>query len=261
MLNLVYYLGILACGIQGSKKAIEQHYNILHIIICALLASFAGGFIRDILVLNTYPAAFELDSIPDILLAMCSILVYTKSKHKDLWLSFSKLSDSIALSQFIVRGFDRAISKNASSFATYTSGVVTAIGGGVISSLYANKSIEEICISNLSYWLITLNASSVYALLRNIGIGVFASQIILLSYTCVAVSLCNSNGNTQMKSYIPRTIHCIKQNLNDQPYMYIIPHYIWQILYRLHDVQQHNYNMQYYSSKKMVYTLHRIRQM
>lgn len=261
MLNLVYYLGILACGIQGSRKAIEQHYNILHIIVCALLASFAGGFIRDTLILNTHPAVLELDSMLDILLAMCSALVYEKSKHKELWFSFAKLSDSMALSQFVVRGVDRAISQNASSCDAFISGVATALGGGVISSLYACKSMEDICFSSLTYWSITLNASSVYLFFRTIGIGASDSQIILLAYTTVSVSMCNSNGKFLAKSYITRTIHCLKQNLNDHSYMYFIPYYTWHTLYRLHDEQQYIYNMQYYSSKKIVYMLHRIRQM
>ncbi len=261
MLNLVYYMGILACGIQGARKAIGQHYDILHVLFCALLASFAGGFLRDTIVLCTYPAIFELESMLDILLALCSALVYEKTKHKNFLLSFSILADSIGLSQFIVRGVDRAISINASSFIVFSSGIVTALGGGTISSLYTCKSIEEIIFSSLPYWFVTSGGTFIYTFLWSIGAEPVYSQIILLAYTTATATLCNANGRHLIQCYIQKTICCLKQRFNCQSNIYITPFYRWHFLYRLHDEQQDSYNMQYYSSKKIVYMFRRIRQM
>ena len=73
-LSFIYYLGIIACGIQGSKKSCQQYKELC--LPASFLAAMGGGMIRDLLILFVFPAAFTVSCILDDAVAICAGLIY-----------------------------------------------------------------------------------------------------------------------------------------------------------------------------------------
>lgn len=83
ILTIIYYSGIAACGILGAAKYnYKSKSNKISTLICGYLCGFAGGIIRDVLFLSTFPIAFTSQCAIDIFIALIAAIIYEHTNKK-----------------------------------------------------------------------------------------------------------------------------------------------------------------------------------
>lgn len=190
LLSAIYYFGIMACGIQGSKKAQR------HAFLCcpaSFLAALGGGMLRDLFILFVFPAALTKDSIPDIIFALCagtlSYILSQKNAYMEALNHITCIADAFGLGTFIAMGVDRAIQFGASYSIAFICGIITALGGGILSSLLCNHSIYEVLTTSIGYRVTTIIGAFMYILCLYNGIDQATAQYWLILYTALFVLL------------------------------------------------------------------------
>lgn len=270
ILTAIYYAGIASCGIQGAEKLTHHlQRNSIARMICAFLSGFAGGLIRDVIILHVYPAAFTVGCLPDIITALFAAKLYVKAKEKKYIQWFSILADSAGLAQFISIGVNKAAIISDDISIQLICGIITALGGGIISSLFCGDSLSKILSKNLPYRLLTVIGTIIYIYWINTGIDIVTAQGILVLYTSISISLCNRTIHTHLMDYVIRAIFnpqnlysiysiSIQSIKNMLPPLRISTCHISQT----QNEYKINYNFYlYFSSRSIVLRLHRIRQM
>lgn len=213
-LMLIYYSGIASCGIQGAEKAQKSNKNIVLSLITAFLSAFGGGIIRDIVILKVKPAVLSLSTLPDISIALIFAIIYLKtSKSKKAHNSinlFAVFTDILGLAQFISIGVDRALIFNSDINIAFICGITTALGGGIISSLFCGKGIQKILMSNFKYNLNTIIGTSFYIFMLNTNVPCVKAQLILVLYTSISNLSINEKIKEIIKKYYMTRSHIIK---------------------------------------------------
>lgn len=222
MFMLIYFAGIAACGIQGAQKAKSNIAHLPHPTIVEFCSAFGGGLIRDIFLLNVYPAAFTVGCIPDIITALVAGTIYlwlqkNKGIHKSL-LHLIVVADACGLGTFIAIGADKAISLGASPSTVFLCSVATSIGGGILSALLCNISMSVVLGTNMMYRFVAVIGSILYPLwVKNTGKNV--AHVIIIVYTSVAALACNLS----VRAYIAKgVLQCSFPLLIDMHWMIII---------------------------------------
>lgn len=267
LLMLIYYAGISSCGIQGSEKAQHMLPNIKNLLISSFLASFGGGLIRDIFLLHTYPVVFTLNCTPAIVIALLSGIIYISMPNQKIIMWFSLFADAAGLGQFISIGVDKALNMGVNNIITFLCGVITALGGGVMSSLFCGILTQKALSKNIPYYFWTFLGTYLYIVLINYGIKQFTAQIVIVMYTSITIISCNQRIRSKIKKYVMKTISIILQSVVIYPstklWQMVIPilkvcHY--STLKRHQNIHQETVHIPFQYRQKIL-LLHRIRQM
>ena len=211
ILNIIYYIGIASCGMQGAKIAIQKQLNIYQLLLCSFFSAFAGGLLRDMCLLNTYPIVFSISCVPDILIALSSALLYQQKlcskKNIDL---FIILTDSVGLAQFITIGVDRSLSLKDSYELAAISGICTSLGGGFVSNSFTNERFFKAIFSNMLYKLIDIVGTVMYVILKKNNIDQIYAQSIIVLFTLVFETLTNPTIINELKSLATKMLNSSK---------------------------------------------------
>lgn len=206
MLKMAYYFAIVACGMMGAKKSFQKSEFLY--LPASFLAALGGGMFRDLLVLHVFPAAFTTDCIPDITVALCSGIAYHMLSQKralqNFFEDFIVLADALGLGTFVFMGIDRSYAFGASPFTAFCCGIITALGGGVLSSLLCGQSIHNVLTVDITYRLITCSSAFLYTYFRAKDINQITAQYIIVLYTYASVLFLNHNHIPKLvKIYTP----------------------------------------------------------
>lgn len=203
LLSIIYYLGILACSIQGSQKTYKHH-----MLLCfpaSFLASLGGGLCRDLFILLVFPVAFTKSSLPEIAIAICSSffcrICQQKYAIQNILKPFVTLTDALGLGTFIAIGIDRALESGTSPIVALCSGIITALGGGILSSLLCGQPIYKILSTNISYRIITILGAIIYIYSLTNGIDKTVAQYGLILYTLTFVMISHYDLKTIFIKY------------------------------------------------------------
>lgn len=265
LLTLIYLVGISSCGMQGEDKTKNKQFTCTKIVICILLACFAGGLVRDIFFLHTHPAILKISSLPDITIALVSAYVYRYNKSNFLFY-FLIWADSLGLAQFIAIGVDKAINMDSSIFTTFLCGIVTALGGGIVSSIFCHESIKKTLSSNISYRLSAVIGTIIYMYCRYKEINHFISQYLLVCYT---VSVSNKYSRNIFGKSLIKHLCILKKSfktcslISQYENIIYLPHYVKPLFFLPYDMYRYN-NKRLdinYSKRKFICRFHRILQM
>lgn len=218
ILKLIYYLGLASCGMQGIQKNYNKHSNALIQHLCdfisSFLAAFGGGLLRDGVMLHTYPAVFTKDGFQDVLIALSSALFYSKTLYKKRYMELLIiLTDAISLAQFTTIGIDRALLFKENYAFAVLCGIITSLGGGILSSIFTGESIKKIIQSNFIYRLIDIVGAIIYVILLKKGIDQIFSQVVVVLYTFFLIIICNSLIHEFLKKFITEIV-CITSKCN-----------------------------------------------
>lgn len=264
--TLIYFLGLLSCTAQGIYKAADKCSCAQSCYASAFLSSFAGGLIRDIMILHVYPVIFTSDCIPDIMVVVISIFLCTRYFHNQKQVkSFVTFTDCIGMARFLVIGVDRALSIKNNYALAILSGVCTSMGGGIVTSLiFSGESIRQIMLANLSYRLFSVLGTVLYATLIKSAADPIDAQIAMIIYTLCTLPICGNLG--PLKKRGARALH-IAQNKNTYAnwdclstivLLYSRSRQFYSKLPSVTDVSNH---FKIHNSKRIIYLYHRIRQM
>ena len=160
LFNFLYYIGILTCALQGTEKATEKAKYFT--VVIAYIASMGGGLLRDIFVLRTSPVAFTVECIPEAIICILAAYYINSIKYLSLYYILLDICDAIGVGCFIVVGIDRAISFGAQQSFALVSGLLTALGGGITSSLICGSSFKKLFANNNQYRVIVAVGNIAY---------------------------------------------------------------------------------------------------
>lgn len=130
-------LGVFFFGVSGSLLAARRGFDIVGSLLLAGLTGIGGGIVRD-LVLGVVPTAFEnpFYFIPPTLAAL---LVYFVAPGVQRLMRPLLVFDAAGLALFCTSGTIKALEAGMNPFAATLLGVTTAVGGGLLRDVVANK--------------------------------------------------------------------------------------------------------------------------
>lgn len=268
----IYYAGIASCGMQGAKKSMGSLNLVVILIISPLLTSFGGGFVRDTSFLSVFPVVFTPGCIPDILDALFAAFIYLKIQNvrnlqKKSYMQktmkwFIDVTDASSLGAFISMGAEKSIMMDADPSTTLCCGIVTSLGGGVLSSVFCGIPVWNVLSSNVLYHVIAILGSTIYTFWRYAGIKHSVAQYAIVFYTTVSVLACNQ----MVKQWIKKFLESFSRS-EFICYILFIPYKTemikppcMQIIYYLHSTYKVTYTG-YTEIRRRVILFHRILQM
>lgn len=131
-------VGIAAFALSGALVAVRKPLDIFGVLVLAGATGLGGGFLRDVLIGATPPAA--LQDWRYLLVPMLAGLVAFRF-HPALGRVERKIAvfDAAGMGLFCVTGAVKALDFGLEPVAAALMGMVTAIGGGVIRDLLAGR--------------------------------------------------------------------------------------------------------------------------
>jgi uncharacterized membrane protein YeiH len=139
VIRILDLFGTMAFAVTGAFKAIEYKSDIAGIIILSTITGVAGGVIRDITFGKLPPTAVVNPLYITITLSTAIVIFFlypSLKRHSDLFLKF----DAIGLGVFTIIGSIFAYNMFGLNFlAMSISGVLTAIGGGILRDVFVNE--------------------------------------------------------------------------------------------------------------------------
>lgn len=152
-LTVLSYIGVIAFAVSGAMVAIRSEVDLFGVVFLAVITSFGGGLMRDI-VLNRYPypALFEMkyEFICSVVTAL--IVFFLAAFFKESYLkrermveNINNVLDSIGISAFAVTGTQFSLETmhlnraGQMPFVAIVMGMITCIGGGLIRDVILGK--------------------------------------------------------------------------------------------------------------------------
>ena len=159
-------VGIFVFAVTGALVAVRKHLDLFAALVLGGVTGLGGGFVRDLLIGATPPAA--LADWRDLLVPVAAGLL-TFGFHPTIGRleRLVTLLDAFGLALFCVTGALKALEYGLSPVPAALMGLVTAIGGGIARDLLANR-VPEVFRGEL-YAIPALAGSVVVVVLDGLG--------------------------------------------------------------------------------------------
>lgn len=142
----IEYVGSIAFAASGALIGIKKHMDLFGVMVLGLTTATAGGVLRD-LILGVSPPMMFKNPIYAIIAMITALIIFLKpvrnllhtdSKAYDRVMFFA---DTLGLAIFVVVGVRnaRAAMPTAGVFLQVFTGVVSAVGGGVLRDVMAQE--------------------------------------------------------------------------------------------------------------------------
>lgn len=139
--ELIYALdlfGTVVFAVTGAVKGVRQRLDFLGVVVFAVIVGCAGGMTRDAL-LGLSPVGAFSDSNYVFLSALAGVVVFfTAPKFVGRWRVILHC-DAIGLGVFTALGAQKAASMGLDGIAIVLSGVIGAVGGGVLRDVFSKE--------------------------------------------------------------------------------------------------------------------------
>ena len=154
-LFLFEMLGTIAFAASGAVLGVRKGLDVFGVCFLGLTTACGGGMVRDVLLGNTPPAAFQNPTASAVAVVTSLIMFLSGVRHllmgnQRRYDLFMLLMDSAGLGIFTVMGV-RVVwgcVAEPSLYLLVFVGVVTGVGGGVLRDIFVNKK-PEIFVSNI----------------------------------------------------------------------------------------------------------------
>lgn len=135
---LLDLLGVFFFAVSGSLLAARKGFDLVGSLLLGSLVGLGGGVIRDLILDAGPPAAFgnQLYLIPPVTAAA---LVYFTVRHVRRSGRLLLVFDAGGLALFCITGALKALDSGMNPVASILLGVTTAVGGGILRDITANK--------------------------------------------------------------------------------------------------------------------------
>ena len=138
-MDWLFLVGTAAFSVSGYLIGVKKRFDLLGVLIVALLTAIGGGVIRDIL-LNRIPVIF-FDASSVWVITATLLVSWAMSLHKVYGVGMYRVfivADSIGLIAFSLAGAELGIHYGLNFFGVLFVGFVTAIGGGIVRDMMVN---------------------------------------------------------------------------------------------------------------------------
>ncbi len=138
MYFILEILGTIAFAISGAMVGIEKKMDILGVVVLGITTAVGGGIIRDIIIGEIPPAAFQ-KPVYVVVAIVVSIAVFVPAVNKRIDINHPILIviDAIGLGVFTALGVRAGLPYN--TFLQVFLGTVTGVGGGVLRDMFATE--------------------------------------------------------------------------------------------------------------------------
>lgn len=201
---LLDLLGVFFFAVSGSLLAARRDFDIVGSIMLASLVGLGGGVIRDLVVDQGPPNAFQqpLYIIPPVLATLAVYLhVFGVRRLRRTLMLF----DAGGLALFCVTGTLTALESGMGTIPSALLGLTTAVGGGVMRDTVANE-IPQVFNPRGVYAIGAMAGAALTALLWQLGALnpvtgtvvaalVFATRVLSLRYAWTVPLASGRNGS------------------------------------------------------------------
>lgn len=177
-------------------------------------------------------------------------------------LQLTVVADACGLGTFIAIGVDKAIGLEVPILTVFLCGVITSLGGGVLSSVLCGVKLKTVLTTNVLYRLTAVIGSIFYPFWVKVA-GTGAAHVVIVIYTSIAALACNQD----IRAYVAKAMLTLPKLSSFNSY--------WMSLIIITIKVQHNHTVgsKYIPQilhqcttylprrKEIVLALHRIRQM
>ena len=182
-------LGTIAFSISGAIEAMKKEMDMLGVLVLGLVTAVGGGILRDILMGELPPAAFQnprnaLIAIGAALAAFVVGALLSKQKkelHSRIWNHTLLISDAVGLGAFTVIGI-RYVQEELgyeNPVLLMFVGVVTGVGGGVMRDVFAGN--VPFIFRKHVYATASIAGTVIYLCLEKTGYADLAAAVSLLT--------------------------------------------------------------------------------
>ena len=143
------YFDVLATFLwaaSGAVLAARRGYDLTGIFAIALVSSCGGGLLRDALFLQAGPPALVRTPTYVLVTLLATLLTWRggerwRGRLPGFVVGLTAFADSIGLGAFAVVGMRLALAASISLAGAMLVGVVNAVGGGVLHSLFLHRTL------------------------------------------------------------------------------------------------------------------------
>ena len=138
MLEIIEAVGVFAFALSGALLAVRRGFDIVGILVLAVVTAMGGGVVRDVLLGATPPAAFG--DWPYFAGPVAATLVtFLFHPTVERLMRTVLVFDAIGLGLFCVNGTVKALEAGLGVVAAAALGVTTGVGGGVLRDVIARE--------------------------------------------------------------------------------------------------------------------------
>ena len=134
-------IGVFTFGISGALLAIQRDFDIVGITILAVITALGGGILRDLILGDTPPLAFDRWEYLAVALASAAVTFVAHPELKRITRTLL-IFDAAGLALFSVAGTVKALDHGLAPIAAVLLGVTAAVGGGVLRDVIARETPE-----------------------------------------------------------------------------------------------------------------------
>jgi uncharacterized membrane protein YeiH len=138
LLRIFDLLGLSAFAVSGALLAIERRFDIVGIVLLAVLTAVGGGILRDLVLGDVPPLAFR-DVWYLLVPVAAAIVAFFGHQLLDRARRVMLVFDAAGLGLFAVTGTVKALAFGLNLAAATTLGVLSAVGGGLIRDVIARE--------------------------------------------------------------------------------------------------------------------------
>lgn len=132
------WVGLYTFATSGALMAIHKRFDIVGIVVLAMLTALGGGILRDLIIGETPPAAFT--DVSYLVIPLVAAVVTFFAHPVVQRLTFTVLVfDAAGLGLFCVTGTLKALDVGLGSIQAVLLGITTAVGGGVLRDITARE--------------------------------------------------------------------------------------------------------------------------
>ena len=143
-------VGIFVFAISGALTAIQKDFDAVGILILAEVTALGGGVLRDVIIGDTPPAAFQEVShlIAPVAAAAVAFVAHPVARR----LTFGiLLFDAAGLGLFTVTGTLKALDHGVGPVQAAVLGVTTGVGGGLLRDVIARETPALVTVNTDLY--------------------------------------------------------------------------------------------------------------
>ena len=134
-------IGVFTFGISGALLAIQRDFDIVGIAILAVTTALGGGILRDLILGDSPPLAFDHWEYLAVALASAAVTFVAHPELKRITRTLL-IFDAAGLALFSVSGTVKALDHGLAPIAAVLLGVTAAVGGGVLRDVIARETPE-----------------------------------------------------------------------------------------------------------------------
>jgi uncharacterized membrane protein YeiH len=161
--------GLYVFATSGALLAIQKGFDLVGIVILAMLTALGGGILRDLIIGDTPPAAFT--DVAYLVIPVAAAAVTFVAHPVMQRLAFTVLVfDAAGLGLFCVTGTLKALDYHLGSVQAVLLGVTTAVGGGVLRDITARETPALVRMHTDLYAIPATSGAIVIAVANQIGL-------------------------------------------------------------------------------------------